>query len=155
MLPPVGLISPYISSNAGNRHPQTTYEEQHHFTLAALANRSTSDMAEKYNLSIDQGSTFLQTFSIVHQTTGNPFDFTGYTIASHIRALPTDTLPAAIFTASIDSPPTSGSFTLQLSPSGSMALTGSCYVYDVELTSGPTVTRMVEGKVTISPEVTR
>lgn len=112
-------------------------------------------MAQKYNISIDQGSTFSQTYSLVHKTTGNPYDLSGYGIASQIRASFDDLTPAATFTASIDSPATSGSFTLDLHASGSMPLTGSCYFYDVELTQGDEVIRIVEGKAIVNPEVTK
>ena len=112
-------------------------------------------MAERFNIVIDQGSDFIQSYNIIHQTTGNPYDLTGFTIASEMRKQYSDALPTATFTASIATPPTSGSISIALPASGSMGIPADCYVYDIELTLGSSVVRIVEGKAIVSPEVTK
>jgi hypothetical protein len=53
------------------------------------------------------------------------------------------------------SPPTSGSVGIFISATSSSALDFTEAVYDLEITSGSIVTRILEGKVKLSKEVTR
>jgi len=50
----------------------------------------------------------------------------------------------------------SGQITLSLTNSQTSAIEEAIYVYDVEITSGAgSVTRILEGNITVTPEVTR
>jgi hypothetical protein len=51
---------------------------------------------------------------------------------------------------------TQGILTISASSSSTTALTEGIYVYDLEITnSSGTVTRLLQGQITVSPEVTR
>lgn len=109
--------------------------------------------AAKYNLSIDRYGSFTQPFQYL-TSDGSPFNLNGYSIRSMIRPDYLSPSASAEFTCSIIAA-TSGSFTLNLHPSSSAALTGSCYYYDVRMSSGSAVLYAIEGKVTVSPAITR
>lgn len=106
------------------------------------------------SLRVEQGATFTLTALLADQY-GQPFNLTGYSVASQIRHNYTDAIPSASFTCSIDSPATSGSLTISLPASASMGLTSCVYKYDLEITSGSQVVRVFEGPVEVSPNVTR
>lgn len=106
----------------------------------------------KYNLALNRGESFEKNIQII-QSTGTPLNLTGYTVDSNIKATYTDVSASAAFTCSISSA-TNGQFVMQLHPSSSRLLTGSCYLYDVRITSGSEVQYILEGKVHVSPSVT-
>lgn len=108
-------------------------------------------MAQKVNLVIDQGSTFNTTFDIKDDA-GAAIDFTGYTGSAQIRKHYTSS-NAVNFTVSANS---SGVIILSLSSNATSNLSAGRYVYDVEMTApGNTISRIVEGIVTITPQVTK
>jgi hypothetical protein len=109
-------------------------------------------MATKANLVIDQGSTFSTDLSLQDEN-GDPLSLNGYTSNSQIRKWYTSSNPAAIFTTSINVQ--SGVITLSLSATDTSNLVSGRYVYDVEITDNETVSRVVEGIVTVTPQVTR
>ena len=124
--------------------------------------------AGKYSFVLEQGSTF--DIEIQYKdTTGGAVDLSGYsgkmqirpTIASETVYL---TLSSSLngdgtglnFSGSNGStPPTSGSVGIFISATSSSALDFTEAVYDLEITSGSIVTRILEGKVKLSKEVTR
>jgi hypothetical protein len=111
-------------------------------------------MATKANLIIDQGTDFSTTITM-QGNNGAAYDLTGYTANGHIRKHYTSET-AYPLTCSISSPASTGKITLSLSRSITSAMEAGRYVYDVEITSATdTVTRLIEGIVTITPEVTR
>lgn len=109
-------------------------------------------MAATVNLSIDQGSSF-STSIVVKGSTGNPTNLTGYTAYAQMRKSYYSST-AYNFTASI-SGPTTGTIMLALSPTASAAIPAGRYVYDVEINADSTITRVVQGTVTVDPEVTQ
>ena len=108
-------------------------------------------MATKANLIIDQGSTFTTTITLTDDD-GNALTLLGYTGAGQIRKHYTSST-AVSFTVNIS--PSTGEVTLSLTATQTAALTAGRYVYDVELTTGSIVSRVLEGIVTVTPEVTR
>lgn len=110
-------------------------------------------MAVKYNLALNRGETFVAEFQY-RDSTGTPVNLDGYTIDSQLRLNYTDVSASAEFSVT-KTEPENGKFTLTLFPTASLSLTGSCYLYDVRLTSGSLVTYLIEGKVNVSPSVTR
>lgn len=109
-------------------------------------------MATKANIIIDQGTTF-STDIYLTDDDGNPIDLTGYTGASKMRKHYTSS-NAQSFTVSLNT--TYGYVTLSLTSANTANLTPGRYVYDVEVTSSSNVvSRIVEGIVTVTPEVTR
>lgn len=108
----------------------------------------------KYNLFIQNGETFIKDFKLL-QYNNVAFDLTDYTIKSWIKVQPTDAQPVVEFTGSSEAP-AEGIMRLTLPPSSSALLTGSCYYYDIRINSGSnTVIYPLEGKVLVSPSVTR
>ena len=110
-------------------------------------------MAAVSNLAIDQGTTYTVTISVTDDT-GSARNLTGYTGRAQLkRSYYTNTNTA--FTVTIDNP-SEGEIDLSLTATQTSALKAGRYVYDVELVSNTnTVERVVEGIVTIYPEVTK
>jgi len=109
-------------------------------------------MATKANLVIDQGSTFTTDLTMTDEY-GNVLLLNGYTANSQMRRWYTSTNAAATFTTSINS--SAGVITLSLTANQTSDLTSGRYVYDVEINDGAVVSRIVEGIVTVTPQVTR
>lgn len=108
----------------------------------------------RYNLTIQSGETFIKQFKLL-EFNNNPFNLTDYSIASYIKTTATDTTQVTEFTGSSPSP-TEGIISLTLPPSASALLTGSCYYYDIRISSGSnTVLYPLEGKVLVSPSITK
>lgn len=102
---------------------------------------------------MDQGSDFTVTINYNDQD-GLPKNLTGYSARSQMRKSYYST-SATNFTANI-SDPTNGEITLSLSSNVSANVKAGRYVYDLEVVSNANVvTRVVEGIITVMPEVTR
>jgi hypothetical protein len=109
-------------------------------------------MATKANIIIDQGTTFNTNVNLTDDN-GDPIDLTGYTGNSVMRKHYTSS-NSTIFSVTLGG--TSGTVALSLTSSQTSNLTPGRYVYDVEVTSASNVvSRIVEGIVTVTPEVTR
>ena len=112
-------------------------------------------MAALTNLLIEQGATFTSTISLFNAA-DTAFDLTGHTAAGQIRKSYSSSSASATFTISFASDRTSGQITLSLTPTQTADLEEGRYVYDIETTgSDSTVTRVLQGTVTVSPNVTR
>lgn len=118
-----------------------------------------------YTLAITQGSTLSLTGSITQG--GAVFDLTGYTIAGKIRRKFSDAAALQALTCTITDA-AGGLFTVSLTAAETAALAvASTYpspdatrlltlgTFDVEITTGATVTRILEGGVTLSQEDTK
>ena len=110
-------------------------------------------MAAIANLFIDQGATFSTTVTVTNADE-SAFDLTSHTVAAQIRKSYSSSSKTD-FTATIGTPATEGKIQLQLTATQTGALEEGRYVYDVEVTQDTTVTRVLEGLVTISPQVTK
>lgn len=109
-------------------------------------------MAIKANILIDQGADFSTTINVTDDD-GNIIELTGYTSAAQLRKHYTSISQTA-FTTSIS--PLIGTVTLSMNAAVTGTITAGRYVYDVELTSNTgVVTRLVEGIVTVTPQVTK
>lgn len=109
-------------------------------------------MAIKANLVIDQGSTFSAAIDLT-DTDDNAYDLTQYTVAAQMRKNYTSS-SAVTFTA--DHTGANGKITLTLLPATTATLEPGRYLYDVEITApNGTITRVVEGIVTVTPGITR
>tara|TARA_Y100001949_G_scaffold22965_1_gene16366 strand:- start:426 stop:761 length:336 start_codon:yes stop_codon:yes gene_type:complete len=107
------------------------------------------------NQEIDQGSTFSKQIT-VYETDGSTIqNLTGYTAASQIRKNYTSTAYTTIL-ATIQTPATNGVIVMSLTAVQTAALKSGRYVYDLQITAADTtVTRVLEGIITIKPEVTK
>lgn len=110
--------------------------------------------AGTYNILVEQGSSFSQ--SVTVKEDGSPRDLTGYNARAQIRPTRTSTTLTATFTCTISSPAT-GVILMELSPSVTAGISEGRYYYDLEIyTNGDgIVSRLLQGEVTVSPEVTR
>ena len=112
-------------------------------------------MAAVANLRIEQGATFSSDIT-VKDANGDVFDLTGHTATAKMALGYSSTRTRVSFTTAI-STPTSGVITLSLTADQTNSLEAPArYVYDVEIlrTSDSTVTRVIEGIITVSPSVT-
>ena len=110
-------------------------------------------MAAKANIVLDQGTTFL-TYLALTNTDGSVLDLTGYTARGQIRKWYTSN-SYTTFTITITQP-TDGYINLALTANTTANMEPGRYVYDIEAVSGANViTRVIEGIVTVTPEVTK
>ena len=109
--------------------------------------------AGTYNFTIEQGTTFSRVLTL--QENSSAMNLTGYSVASQMRSTHDSSTVVATFSGSVTNA-SSGQLTLSLTNSQTSAIEEAIYVYDVEITSGAgAVTRILEGNVTVTPEVTR
>ena len=110
-------------------------------------------MAVVANITVDQGSLFDSTID-VEDASGNPADLTGYTARGQIRKTYSSST-AVDFSASVTDP-SGGKIKITLTGTQTQGMKAGRYVYDVEVvSSGGSVTRVVEGQVEVTPRVTR
>ena len=126
--------------------------------------------AGKYSFVIEQGSTL--NFEIQYKdSTGTPINLTGYSGKMQIRSDYADNNPTTYITLSSSlasdgtglnfsgsngsTPLSSGSIAVIISAVSSSLFTFDTAKYDLELTYGSTVTRILEGNIKLSKEVTR
>lgn len=126
--------------------------------------------AGKYSFTIEQGSTL--DFEIQYKDPNSlPVNLTGFSGKMQIRSNFADNSPTTYITLSSSlaadgtglnfsgsngtTPPTSGSIGIYISATSSSAFSFQTARYDLEIASGDTVTRILEGQITLSKEVTR
>jgi len=110
-------------------------------------------MANVTNLFIDQGSNTTVTIYVTDNT-GTARNLSGYSARSQLRRSYTSTSNTS-FTVSISNP-ADGEITINLTADQTANLKYGRYVYDVELISNSySVERIIEGIITVYPEVTK
>ena len=124
--------------------------------------------AGRYSFVIEQGATF--TVELQYKDgNGTPIDLTGYGGRMQIRPSIASSTIYASLSSSLNpdgtginfsgsngyTPPTSGSIGLYISAASSSLLNFDLAVYDLEIYSGSFVSRILEGQVKLSKEVTR
>lgn len=110
----------------------------------------------KYNMVCPQGATFSK--RLTWTMNNAPVDLTSYT--ARMQARPShkgSTAPVVNITTenggiSLDS---YGNIDLIIEATATAAIAAKEYVYDLELVNGTEVTRIIEGKFIVTPEVTR
>ena len=111
-------------------------------------------MAAIANLTIDQGAPFSSDVT-VKDANGNVFDLTGYSASAKMAKGYSSTRTRTSITCTIQAPATNGIVTLALTADQTTALDEGRYVYDLEIlqTSSSTITRVIEGIITVRPQV--
>ena len=112
---------------------------------------------QTYDFCIPAGATFSKV--IRYKADGANVNLSGYTARMQIRptaASATTTLALTTENSRIALGGTAGTITLSISATDTAAITAGRYVYDLELVSaGGIVTRLLQGIVTVSANVTR
>lgn len=110
-------------------------------------------MAIKANLKIDQGADYSTTITLVGDS-DDPINLEEYIGASQMRKYYTS---LTAYDLGVTLVANTGEIILTMSSSVSNSIEAGRYVYDVELTNtvSNTVSRIVEGLITIAPGVTK
>jgi len=109
-------------------------------------------MAIKANIIVDQGATYSTSLNLTDDN-GNPLDLTAFTAAAQMRKHYTSSNAVSFV---VTTGGTTGVLTLALSANTTANIASGRYLYDVELTdSTNSISRIVEGIVTINPNITR
>tara|TARA_R110002153_G_scaffold231075_1_gene384333 strand:+ start:280 stop:606 length:327 start_codon:yes stop_codon:yes gene_type:complete len=108
-------------------------------------------MASAQNLVIDQGTTFSVTINVAADD-GSALDLSDYTVSAQIRKSYHTNTYTAFTTAKVN---LTGEITLSLTATQTSALKYGRYVYDLEIASSSETVRVIEGIITVTPEVTR
>lgn len=108
-------------------------------------------MATKVNLVVDQGTTFTTSITF-NDENGNTINFSTYSGAAQMRKHFTSSNSVA-FSVSLTS---NGVVSLSLTANQTANLVAGRYVYDLEVTDASNqISRLIEGIVTVTPNVTR
>jgi hypothetical protein len=108
-----------------------------------------------YNINCPQGATWDRTFTVT--VGGTALDLTGYTAAMQVResAGAATALISLTNGSGITLGGTAGSISLVIASTASASVAAGSYSYDLELNSGSTVTRLLEGAFNVTGNVTR
>jgi hypothetical protein len=112
-------------------------------------------LSAKYNLVCDQATTFNFQFQIKNDST--PWDLTGYSGTMTVRPFvgaQTTTVVASTANGAMVLTALTGRINVTLSAATTGAISAGRYSYDLVLTSGATVTRILEGKFIVTGAVT-
>jgi hypothetical protein len=124
--------------------------------------------AGKYSFSIEQGAT--TSFQVVYKdANGTPVNLSGYHARMQIRETIDSSTIICRLSSSLDAdgtglnlsgsagtlPLASGSIGVYISAASSSAFSFDTAVYDLELVTGITVTRLLQGTIKLDKEVTR
>lgn len=111
--------------------------------------------AANYNLIIDQGSDFALDLLVKEQEASK--DLTGYSARAQMRLTPTSADVAGSFVCTIPLPATDGKINIALPNAVSSGMNSGKYYYDLEIytANDAYVKRLIQGGVTINPEITR
>lgn len=108
-------------------------------------------MATVQNITIDQGTTFSLTITLTNDD-GTAKDLSSYTASAQMRKSYYTSTYTAFTTAKVD---LSGELTISLTATQTSAIKAGRYVYDIEIVSSAETLRILEGIVTVTPEVTK
>lgn len=110
----------------------------------------------KYNFICPQGATFSK--QLTWKIEDDPVDLTSYTARMQVREKHTSTAKILDLTTEnggISLGGDQGTIQIEVAASDTADLVAKCYVYDLELVSSSTVTRLIEGQFMVTPEVTK
>lgn len=113
--------------------------------------------AGTWNITIEQGATFNKIIAMT-DSAGAVIDLTGYSARMQIR----QSTKSSVTLLELSSPSNgiaitalTGLITITISATTTAALSFMTAVYDLEIVNGSVVTRLLQGSVTLSEEVTR
>ncbi len=111
--------------------------------------------AATYDLLIDQGSDFAIDLTITEA--GSAKNLTGYSGRAQMRTTHSASSATASFTCSIVGSASDGVMKMEMPAATTAGIAAGRYVYDLEIhtANNAVVKRLIEGTVTVNPEVTR
>jgi hypothetical protein len=124
--------------------------------------------AGKYNITIDQGSTFGLTMTVKEDGSAkNLASPLQYTARAHLRSKAENTAtPSSTFangtieftctgSTGVANLQSNGIINMSLTAAQTAAITAGSYVYDLEIVTGAVVTRIIQGRANVTREITR
>ena len=108
-------------------------------------------MATVNNIVIDQGTTFSLDITMTNSD-GSAKDLSDYTVTAQLRKSYYSSSSTSFTVETVDG---DGEITLSLTATETGALKAGRYVYDCEAASSDETIRVVEGIVTVTPQVTK
>jgi len=109
--------------------------------------------AGTYNFILEQGATFNRILTL--KENNSAMNLSGYSVASKMRSTHDSSTVVGTFSCTISNA-SGGVITMNMTANTTGNIEEGMYVYDIEITSSAgTVTRLMEGSVTVNPEVTR
>jgi len=114
-------------------------------------------IASGYDTIIDQGADWYINF-VCQDPDDAPINLTGSTAALQLRSLPDD--PTAVLTLTTENDGIAitgdeGLVAVHATSTQTNAIITGIYYYDLELSISGTITRIIQGQVTVSAQVTR
>jgi hypothetical protein len=113
-----------------------------------------SGVSYPVNLTINTGATFKSSFDVV-SVANTAFNFTGYTGSSQMTksvSIGSTSYPVATFAVGFTSA-AGGKFNISLGSTTTRSLTEGRYIYDILVSSGSTVYRIVDGMILVKPGI--
>jgi hypothetical protein len=109
----------------------------------------------EYEIVCYQGATLDKTFTAAQD--GTPINWTGYTAKLQVRRYPDSDAVLTLATGGqgITTLTNDGKVSIVATATQTGAITAGNYVYDLELTSGTYVVRLVQGAFTVQAQVTQ
>ena len=109
--------------------------------------------AGEYSFKVECGTDF--SLALIYQnSSGVAIDVSGYTAKMDIRSAVGGSSVATLANGSGITLGSNGAITVALTDAQTTAIAAGRYVYDLELTTGSTTTRLIEGNVTFKGQVT-
>jgi len=112
-------------------------------------------MAAFVELYIDQGTTFNNVINITDDVTNAAINIYGYTATSQLRRSYYSANISANITCTITNA-SNGELTMSMTPANTANIKAGRYVFDLKVTdTANTVSRILEGIITVTPSCTR
>jgi hypothetical protein len=112
-------------------------------------------MAAYVELYMDQGATFNNTLNITDDITNAPANISGYIVRSQMRRSYYSTNASAIINCAITNA-ANGEIVMSLPAANTSNIKAGRYLFDVEtIDTVGTTSRILEGIITVTPEITR
>lgn len=111
-------------------------------------------VAYPVNLTINTGATFKSNFEVLN-TANTAFNFTGYTGSSQMAksvSIGSTSYAVATFNVGFTSA-AGGKFSISLGSTTTRELTEGRYIYDILVSSGSTVYRIIDGMILVKPGI--
>lgn len=112
-------------------------------------------MAAYVELYIDQGTSFHNIINLTDDTTNTPINVYGYTVTSQMRRSYNSANISANITCTLSNV-SNGEITMTMTAANTANIKAGRYVFDVKaVDNNNSTSRILEGMITVTPQVTR